>query len=142
MLLLKAYNAIYKYDFICLSETYLDSSIPSDHVSLELEGYMLVRADHPNNINRGRVCIYYKESQKFRVINLPYLQEALLLELNDQNKKIIISNLYRCPSQNSEEFENLLTNFEHLLSFFFLILKIFFSSSINLTIQYKVCNTL
>ena len=103
---------------------------------------MLVRADHPNNINRGRVCIYYKEFQPFRVINLPYLQEALLLELNDQNKKIIISNLYRCPSQNSEEFENLLTNFEHLLSFFFLILKIFFSSSINLTIQYKVCNTL
>ena len=98
MLLLKAYNAIYKYDFICLSETYLDSSIPSDHVSLELEGYMLVRADHPNNINRGRVCIYYKEFQPFRVINLPYLQEALLLELNDQNKKIIISSLYRSPS--------------------------------------------
>ena len=24
---LKAYNSIYKYDFICLSETYLDSSI-------------------------------------------------------------------------------------------------------------------
>ena len=47
MLLLKAYNAIYKYDFICLSETYLDSSIPSDHVSLELEGYKLVCADHP-----------------------------------------------------------------------------------------------
>ena len=41
MLLLKAYNAIYKHDFICLSETYLDSSIPSDHVSLELEGYKL-----------------------------------------------------------------------------------------------------
>ena len=45
MLLLKAYNAI--YDFICLSETHLDSSIPSDHVSLELEGYKLVCADHP-----------------------------------------------------------------------------------------------
>ena len=41
MLLLKAYNAIYKHDFLCLSETYLDSSIPSDHVSLELEGYKL-----------------------------------------------------------------------------------------------------
>ena len=41
MLLLKAYNAIYKHDFICLSETYLDSSLPSDHVSLELEGYKL-----------------------------------------------------------------------------------------------------
>ena len=116
MLLLKAYNAIYKYDFICLSETFLDSSIPSDHVSLELEGYKLVRADHPNNVKRGGVCIYYKESLPVRVINLPYLQEALLLELNDQNKKIIISSLYRSSSQNSEEFESFLTNFEHLLS--------------------------
>ena len=72
MLLLKAYNAIYKYDFICLSETFLDSSIPSDHVSLELEGYKLVRADHPNNVKRGGVCIYYKESIPVRVINLLY----------------------------------------------------------------------
>ena len=68
-----------------------------DHVSLELEGYKLVRADHPNNVNWGGVCIYYKESLPVRVINLPYLQEALLLELNDQNKKIIISSLYALP---------------------------------------------
>ena len=60
MLLLKAYNATYKHDFICLSETYLDSSIPSDHVSLELEGYKLVRADHPNNVKQDGVCICYK----------------------------------------------------------------------------------
>ena len=90
--------------------------IPADHVSLELEDYKLVRADHPNNVKRGEVCIYSKESLPVRVINLPYLQEALLLELNDQNKKIIISRLHRSPSQNSEEFESFLTNFEHLLS--------------------------
>ena len=69
MLLLKAYNAIYKYDSICLSETCLNSSILSNHVSLELEGYKLVRADHPNNVRRGGVWIYYKESLPVRVIN-------------------------------------------------------------------------
>ena len=57
MLLLKAYNAIYKYDFICLSETYLNFSTPSDHACLDLEGYKLVRADHPNNVKRSGVCI-------------------------------------------------------------------------------------
>ena len=31
-------------------------------------------------------------------------------------KKIIITSLYCTPSQNSEEFESFLTNFEHLLS--------------------------
>ena len=56
------------------------------------------------------------ESLPVKVINLPYLQEAFLLELNDQNKKIIISSLYCSASQNSKEFESFLTNFEHLLS--------------------------
>ena len=76
---------LYISTILCLSETYLDSSIPSDHVCLDLEGYKLVRADHPNNVKWGGVCICYKESPPVRVINLPYLQEALLLELNDQN---------------------------------------------------------
>ena len=87
MLILKAYNAIYKYDFICLSETYFYSSIPSDHISLESEGYKLVLEDHPNNVKRGRVCIYYQEYLPVRVTNLFYLQDPLLLELNDKNKK-------------------------------------------------------
>ena len=70
MLLLKAYNAMYISTIL--------------YVCLKL---ILVRADHPNNVTRGGVCIYYKKSLPVRVINLPDLQEALLLELNDQNKK-------------------------------------------------------
>ena len=30
-------------------------------ISYESEGYDLVCAEHPNNIKRGGVCIYYKE---------------------------------------------------------------------------------
>ena len=45
--LLKAYIATYNYDVICLSVTYLDSSILSDDNNLEILGYDLVRADHP-----------------------------------------------------------------------------------------------
>ena len=98
-----------------MSETYLDSSAPSHHVSLDLEGYKLVHAERRNNIKQDGVCIYYKESLPVRVINLPYLQEALLLELNDQNEKNI-SSLYCSPSQNSKKFQSFLTRFEHLLS--------------------------
>ena len=110
---LKAYNAIYKHDFICLSENYLDSSIP-DNV-LDIEGYRLVRADHLNNIKRAGVCIYYKESLPVRVINIPYIKEALLLEMNYNNKELIISVIYRSPSQSTDEFESFLLNFEQLL---------------------------
>ena len=81
--------------------------IPWYHQSTE--GNKFVRADHPNNVKKGSICIYCKEYLPVRVINLPYLQEALLLELNDQNKKIIISSLHRSPSQKSEEFESFLS---------------------------------
>ena len=100
---LKAYNSIYKRDFISFSETYLDSATPNN--LLEIEGYNLVYADHLNNVKRGGVCIYYKESLPFRTINLPYFNEALLLEMSHNNKKVIVSVIYRSPSQNNDEFD-------------------------------------
>ena len=51
---------MHKHDFICLLGTYLDSTIPDNF--LEIDGYNLVCAYPPNNIKRGGVCIYYKES--------------------------------------------------------------------------------
>ena len=44
--LLEAYNTIYKYDILCISETYLDSSVSVDGTTLSLPGYSLVRSDH------------------------------------------------------------------------------------------------
>ena len=57
---LEAYNTIHKYDFICISETYLDSSICTDNDDLSINGYKLIRADHPSDTKRGGVCIYHK----------------------------------------------------------------------------------
>ena len=108
---LKAYISTYKYDFICLSETYLDSSIPDDVINIE--GYNLVRADHPDDIKRGGVCIYYKESLPVRVINLPFFNEGLLLEMSYKKTKVFVSVIYRSPSQNSNEFQSFLTNLEN-----------------------------
>ena len=42
--LLRAYVAITKFDAVCLSETYLDSSYLSDKDKFYLPGYNLVRA--------------------------------------------------------------------------------------------------
>ena len=82
---LKAYIATYKHDFVALSETYRDSPTPSNII--DIEGYKLVRSDHPDNNKRGGVCTYYKESFPVRVINLPFLKEALLLEMCYNKKK-------------------------------------------------------
>ena len=97
-----------------LIETYLDTSIPDNLINIE--GYKLIRADHPNNVKRGGVCIYYKESLPVRVINLPYFKEAFLLEMNHNNKKVLVSVMYRSPSQNYDEFDSFLSNFQKLLN--------------------------
>ena len=109
---LKAYNSLYKYDFICLSETYLDSTIPDKLI--EIKGYKPVRADHPDNIKRGGACIYCKESLPVQDIELSYFKEALLLEMNYNNKKVIVSVIYRSPSEKNNEFNLFLSNLERL----------------------------
>ena len=60
--LLKAYLTIHKTDIVCLSGTYLDSSFLVNDENLVIQGYTLVRCDHPTNSKRGGVCIYYKDS--------------------------------------------------------------------------------
>ena len=67
MLLLQACNAVHKYDIICLSEIYVNSSIPYDDDNLETLGSNLIRADHPSEDKRGGVCIYYKNTLPLKV---------------------------------------------------------------------------
>ena len=56
---IEAYNSDHKYDFICISETYLDSSVSDDDKELDMEGYNFIRAEHPSNVKKGGVGIYF-----------------------------------------------------------------------------------
>ena len=58
--LLKTYLAVHKLDIVCLSETYLNTSLPFDNDNVNINGYIKVRADHQANSKRGGVCMYYK----------------------------------------------------------------------------------
>ena len=77
--LLNAYNSLHKFDIICLSETYLDSSILPQDPNLEMQRYTLIRADHASNIKRGGVCVYYKNHLPLKLLNIHYLQECIPL---------------------------------------------------------------
>ena len=54
---LVVFLSLYKYDIVCLSETFLDSSISSDYLRITLNGYNLMRCDHPSDSRKGGVCI-------------------------------------------------------------------------------------
>ena len=68
--LLKSFNALHNYDFICLSETFLSPSVSSTLDSLNIDGYNLVRSDHPSGSKRGGVCCYFKESLPIRILKI------------------------------------------------------------------------
>ena len=56
--LITAHNFV----FLCLSETFLDSTIPHNDANINFSGYSLLRADHPINTKRRGVCMHFKES--------------------------------------------------------------------------------
>ena len=60
-----------KYDIICVSETWANSSIPD---SLLLNGslYSLIRCDRSADRAGGGACIFIKSSLKFKSIDIPF----------------------------------------------------------------------
>ena len=112
---LKAFNTTKNFDFICLSESYQDSTISPDNKNLCLDGYKLIRADHPKNIKQDGVCIYYRETLPLKIIQINYLPECLVGEINHDNEKIFIVILYRSPSQTTDEFDEFLRGFQGVI---------------------------
>ena len=85
-------------DIICLSETYVDSSIPINDNRLSISGHSMMRVDHSSNTKRGRVCLYYKEHLPIiRRDGIFNLQEWLVTEITVKNKRCFLTCLYRSP---------------------------------------------
>ena len=57
MLLIEVFIKTHNFDIICLSETFLDSSMDISDTRININGYSLLRADHPSNTKRGGVCM-------------------------------------------------------------------------------------
>ena len=118
LFLLKAHITVQKFDIICLSEIYRDSSSTSADDNLEVLGYNVIRSHHPSNNKHGGVCIYYKNFLPLGVLSIQYLQECINFELNIGGKISNLISIYRSPSQTQDKFEkfieNLVLNLESL----------------------------
>ena len=112
---MEAYNSVYKYDLIGIVETHLDSTIDNDR--LTLEGYTILKNNHPHNVKRGGVGLYVKDSlpttERFDLVTLP---ECVVCEFQSNMKKYFFVVIYRSPSQDLDEFDNFAINFELMLS--------------------------
>ena len=94
--LIEAYNSVYNYDLIGIVETHLDSTV--DESKLDLTGYSFLKSNHPNNVRRGGVGLYMKDSfpAKSRP-DLATLPECIVCEVQLDKKKYFFVILYRSP---------------------------------------------
>ena len=104
--------SINKNDIICLSETYVYSSISSDNDNLQLPGYNLVRADNPTNTKRGNIFIYYHNSLPLILTGIQFSNEYVNFDIRIVVKLCSFLCLYRSPIQTRDIFETFANNFE------------------------------
>ena len=108
---LEDYNTLHGYNLICLSETWLDSTTSIDSNDLSLKGYNLHRVDDPDNVQKGGVCVSYKETLAIKFLQTKSGQ-CIASEVTFKNKKKdhVIS-FYRLPSPTPDQFDNFLQSF-------------------------------
>ena len=111
--LIEAYNSVHRFDVIALSESMLNSSVNNEDIFIEGFSKEVYRSDHPSNSRKGGVCLYFREAlPNKRRVDLELLQEFIVAEITIARKKIFFITLYRSPSQNSEQFEEFVTNLQ------------------------------
>ena len=113
---LQAFNSIHKFDIISVNETFLNSSFSTKDPALTLKGYKLIRSDHPQDLKRGGVGVFYKETLPIKILNIFNLPECLVCEIQYQKNKCFIVSLYRSPSQDNDAFDSFLSEFEIILN--------------------------
>ena len=84
--------------------------------SLNIDGYYIARSDHPSGSKRGGLCCYFKESLLIRTLKITLLTTCLVLEMLYNNKLVLVSFIYRSPSQSSQEFAQFEMLFSQLLN--------------------------
>ena len=115
--LLEAYISVHDFDLICITETFLDSDCSSDDPRLSLQGYAMIRSDHPSGTKRGGVCIYYKEHLAFvRRNDINVLDECPVGEIKIGRSKCFAICTYRSPNQTADELNVFPSGFEQICS--------------------------
>ena len=79
---------------------------------MKIPGYIIYHLDHPSDVKRGGVCIYYKTILPLKVLSTNFLQECINFEVSIGNKICRFIHLYRTSSQSEDEFHDFLTNLE------------------------------
>ena len=77
------------YDIMCSSEMFLNFSVQNNDDRISIDGYNLIQTDHPSNMKRGGVCIYYQEHiPLIKRDDICTLGNCLVTEIRSQDSSI------------------------------------------------------
>ena len=64
---------------------FFDSSIQEGDKNIQVDGYNLLKADHPSNSKQDDVCIFYKETLGVRIVKSLSFDQCIICEVSIQN---------------------------------------------------------
>ena len=82
----------------------------------KFDGYQFISVNHPSNVARGGVAVFYKENLPVTFRRDLSFNECIVLELKFGRKTIFFTVLYRSPAakHSTPEFNDFLDNFKIL----------------------------
>ena len=92
--LIEAYNSIFHYDIIALSETIINNSVSDEDIFIKGFSKEIFHSDHPSGDKKGYVCSYFKETVPIKHRkNLESMQETIVTEITLHHKKYFLLHL-------------------------------------------------
>ena len=107
IVLLQAYITERSYDFICLTQSFLNFSIQSDNHRITIDdSWVCSDKSRPSKLfEKGGVRTYHKEHTSLNLRDdINTLDSWLVTEVRSQNVKSFLTSIYCFPSQNWDEF--------------------------------------
>ena len=122
---LKLYlNLFYPFQFsaICLQETWLTSDAETS--LLQIDGYSLITKGRSCSAHGG-VAIYLLNTLSYKILNVEFnsdIFDCQFIEIPIENrhtsKKLVISNIYRPPRENIENYKSFIDDINRILNNF------------------------
>ena len=111
-------DSIYKFDIFGICESYLTPTIENSQIRVEGFSPEPFRSDSPSSSSRpkGGVCLYYKDHVPIkRRLDLEFLDECIVCEIEVKNKKFFYVLAYRSPNQTPDAFSTFLAKLQLMI---------------------------
>ena len=113
--LIETFQATYDFDLFGVCESLLNKGIAKEDILVNGFSPEPFRADKPENVRNGGVCLYFKENLPIKErCDLEILPETIVAELKLNRKKIFFVLSYCHPDLSSTEFDEYVKSLEHI----------------------------